>query len=100
VKGAPKLTYEKAKVLIGTRPWICEIDDAAGPPDAGRPHDTSTTTDEWMRAISTDVPLPKGFDEDKTVAVYVDLDGQWYRIREAGQGSDLPLEVSPSSTPS
>jgi hypothetical protein len=98
VKDAPKLTFAKAKTLIGTRPWGCEIVVATGRANGGKPPDTSTSTEVWMRAISTDVPLPRGFDEDTTTAAYVDVGGQWYRIRQAGIGHNAPLKISSSPT--
>lgn len=101
VKDAPKLTFDKAKTLIGTLPWYCDIDTESGRIDVGRPHDTSTTTEVWMRALSTDVALPKGFQVDPSVESYVDINGSWYRVRYAGgPGQDAPAQVSPSSSSS
>ena len=60
VKDAPKLTFGRARTLIGTRPWYCDIDTETGRIEVAQAPDASTSTEEWMRALSTDVALPKG----------------------------------------
>lgn len=99
VKDAPKLTFGRARTLIGTRPWYCDIDTVTGRFEVFQPPDTSTSTEEWMRAISTDVALPKGFDEETSVKAYVAIDGHWYRVRYAGgEAHDAPAQVSPGAS--
>ncbi len=41
----------------------------------------SQRTDAWIRALSTDVPLPKGFDEVKGARFFIHTDDGWFRAR-------------------
>ncbi len=54
-----------------------------------------------MRALSTDVDLPEGFQVDDSVQAYIAADGVWYSVRYAGEDtSEFPLKVSPTTDPS